>query len=266
MSDLDKYIEDQTADSGVIINISKTPETEKTGAVVLKVESVEGIEGNIDLNNIDISALSEEEKKNMIKTIYVYMTRRNTCFDEMLKYANITEEEFWSRAENIDSILYNLIESLKQNGMQTINNYTVVNPDGDILDVKLVSANGTYTFKVVEIITGETYTKTVQVSNIDNSMKDYYVEGNYSDIVLLDKITNKQTTFESAYIIYNSERIDITRFIVENDGYSVIKNKDVGDYLYEIGKISNSVYEYPILEIVKNGKKYFGISKMFEPS
>ena len=73
MSDLDKYIEDQTADSGVIINISKTPETEKTGSVVLKVESVEGIEGNIDLNNVDISTLSEEEKKNLVKIMQVFM-------------------------------------------------------------------------------------------------------------------------------------------------------------------------------------------------
>ena len=172
----------------------------------------------------------------------------------------MTEEEFWSRAEDIDSSLYNVIESLKQNGIQTFNNYTVVNPDGDILDYQTVYANGTYTFKVVEITTGKEYTKSVQVSNIDTSMQDYYVNLNDGRAYLLDKTTDEPTTFESAYITYNNEKINITSCIKEENSYNFIRTMDLRSYF-------NLPYdENLILEIVKNGKKYFDILVLHIPS
>ena len=266
MSDLDKYIEEQTADSGVIINISKTPETEKTGAVILKVESVEGIEGNIDLNNVDISTLSEEEKKNMVRTIEVFY---NNCFNvygetkvknfnELVSLYFSTEEEFWNEClsyydGNIDNYLQNRISEFKQRGIQTINNYTVVNPDGNILDYQMVYVNGTYTFKVVEITTGKEYTKSVQVSNIDNTMQDYYVNQDEYFIYLLDKSTDEPTTFESAYIIYDNQKIDISSCILEDNGYNFIHTTDLEK------NFSLPYYKSLVLEIFKKEKKYLGV-------
>ena len=58
----------------VKITISKTPETEISGGVVLKVEKVEGIEGNIDLSDLDISQLDEIEKKRSDKeNIFIFI-------------------------------------------------------------------------------------------------------------------------------------------------------------------------------------------------
>ena len=190
MSDLDKYIEEQTADSGVIINISKTPETEKTGAVILKVENIEGIEGE----------------------------------------------------------------------------YTITNPDGENLNIQKVTENGTYTFKVTETNTGERYIKSVQVSNIDIAMQDYYVDDEMSsDIFIFDKSGNK-TTFEDAYVIYNNERIDISSCIKENGGANYIEVLDVANYLKEIGKVSDMNNELlgtdQIFEIVKDNKSYFSYVHM----
>ena len=269
MSDLDKYIEDQTADSGVIINISKTPETEKTGAVLLKVESVEGIEGNIDFNNVDISTLTEEEKKNMVKVMAVFINNiyneaKVKSFNEFVSLHFSTEEEFWNEClsyydGNIDNFLQEGITFFKDDGIQTINNYTVVNPDGDISDYQLVTENGTYTFKVVEITTGKEYTKSVQVSNIDTSMQDYYVNLNDGCAYLLDKTTDEPTTFESAYITYNNEKINITSCIKEENSYNFIRTMDLKSYF-------NLPYdENLILEIVKNGKKYFDILVLHNP-
>ena len=285
MSDLDKYIEDQTSDSGVVINISKTPETEKTEVVFLKVESVEGIEGNIDFNNVDISTLTEEEKKNMVKLIefYDYINYSNdekltdeklTCFDELLKYVNMTEEEFWNEllnyyGGNIDNYLQEKIDLSKQNEIQKLNNYIIVNPDGNILDYQKVLENGTYTFTVTEITTGKKYTKSVQVSNIDKNVKYYYVYndiygkiyGEIGHVFLLDKNDNP-TTFEEAYIIYNGERININNCIEENNGINSVNIHDVAVYLQDIGVVTDMNTELletiQKFEIIKDGKSYFG--------
>ena len=64
--------------SSVTINISKTPATEKAGAVVLEVESVDGMtmpnidmsNGNEELNNF-INSLSEDQKKEIIRNSYI---------------------------------------------------------------------------------------------------------------------------------------------------------------------------------------------------
>ena len=278
MSDLDKYIEDQTADSGVIINISKTPETEKTGAVLLKVESVEGIEGNIDFNNVDISTLTEEEKKNMVKVMAVFINNiyneaKVKSFNEFVSLHFSTEEEFWNEClsyydGNIDNFLQEGITFFKDDGIQTINNYTVVNPDGNILDYQKVLENGTYTFKVVEITTGKEYTKSVQVSNIDTSMQDYYVSQG-GNVYLLDKRTDEPTTFEESYIIYNGERININNCIEENNGINFIDTQDVALYLQDIGVVTDRYTElYETIqkfEIIKDGKSYFGDVAMIWP-
>ena len=58
-------------ESEVEIVVSKTPETEKSGGVKLVVEEVKGLEGDIDLNSINIANLSEPAKKDMIKILIV---------------------------------------------------------------------------------------------------------------------------------------------------------------------------------------------------
>ena len=72
--------------SGVIINISKTPETEKSGAVVLKVTSVEGAS---TIRIQDIPALDEETKKELIrKTEVMYLNKYEdtnfSTFEELI--------------------------------------------------------------------------------------------------------------------------------------------------------------------------------------
>ena len=52
--------------SEVNIVISKTPENEPSGGVLLKVEEVQGLD-NIDLNSINVDGLEENEKKELIK-------------------------------------------------------------------------------------------------------------------------------------------------------------------------------------------------------
>ena len=134
------------------------------------------------------------------------------------------------------------------------------------MDIQKVTENGTYTFKITETNTGERYIKSVQVSNIDIAMQDYYVDDEMSsDIFIFDKLGNK-TTFEDAYVIYNNERIDISSCIKENGGANYIEVLDVANYLKEIGKVSDMNNELlgtdQIFEIVKDNKSYFSYVHM----
>ena len=113
------------------INISKTPATEKSNAVLLKVDSVEGMTTitNEDEYNNFINSLNEEKKKEIIKISMPKLLKKddNTAncntFEEALEYLknqgaieDATEDEFWNALEKgmgIDSfledeILYNL--------------------------------------------------------------------------------------------------------------------------------------------------------------
>ena len=83
--------------SGVIINISKTPETEKSGAVVLQVTSVEGLT-NISIKSEEefnsfveqIERMDEESKKDLIKNLDIMAHNKFngtniTTFEELLE-------------------------------------------------------------------------------------------------------------------------------------------------------------------------------------
>ena len=52
--------------------------------------------------------------------------------------------------------------------------YTVINPTNEVSDTYLATENDVYTFTIVDVVTGETYEKTVEVTNIDTSL-EYYV-------------------------------------------------------------------------------------------
>ena len=161
---------------------------------------------------------------------------------------------------DIDSRLKNRINQLIELGEESLPSCTIINQDGEVSDTYRAFANGTYTFTVKDIVTGEIYEKSVQVTNIDNSMEYYYIDFESSFIYLLDK-TNNHVDFQNAYIIYNEERIDITSCIVEDEGDFFVSILSVARKLENMGKVeykdelSGTIQTF---ELIKDGKSYFG--------
>lgn len=114
--------------SNVKITISKTPETEKTGGVILKVEKVEGINTTININDIDISKLNEEQKRNLIVNVDMKLYNYE-CFEDYLQSNGKEEQEYWNNIGNLDDYLLERIEILKEGEIETINSYIIVDPD-----------------------------------------------------------------------------------------------------------------------------------------
>ena len=241
----------------VKITISKTPDTnELTGGVILKVEKVEGINSTINLNDIDISKLNEEQKRNL--TVNVAMQCYNyECLEDYLQARGIDEQEYWNDIENLDDYLLYRIEDLKYEGAETINSYIVINPEEKKSNSYLAIKNGNYTFKVIDILNEKTYTEKVEVNNIDENMPYYFVKGNGGIVNLLDKNKN-ETNFEEAYIIYNGEKIDVING--EQDKNS-LGSLDVASKLFRLGKVED-IHDLSgttqTFEIVKDGVSYFG--------
>ena len=244
--------------SSVTINISKAPETEKTGAVVLKVDSVEGMtmpnidmsNGNEELNNF-INSLSEEEKKEIIKYAYIKLVNKAdpsancTTFQDVLNWLknknNIeeaTETAFWNSVESTGGIdkAMGMMEVLVNEDTNMIEGYTVTNPDNETSNTYIATENGTYTFKIQDVLTGKTYTKNIRVNNIDESLKDKYEVTNSPSeyvITLLNKQTNELVEFSKAYIITNEKAIDISMRIQTDteENISYIRGKHMQDLI-----------------------------------
>ena len=244
--------------SSVTINISKAPETEKTGAVVLKVDSVEGMtmpnidtsNGNEELNNF-INSLSEEEKKEIIKYVYIKLVNKAdpsancTTFQDVLDWLknknNIeeaTETAFWNSVESTGGIdkAMGMMEVLVNEDTNMIEGYTVTNPDNETSNTYIATENGTYTFKIQDVLTGKTYTKNIRVNNIDESLKDKYEVTNSPSeyvITLLNKQTNELVEFSKAYIITNEKAIDISMRIQTDteENISYIRGKHMQDLI-----------------------------------
>ena len=243
----------------VTINISKAPETEKTGAVVLKVDSVEGMtmpnidmsNGNEELNNF-INSLSEEEKKEIIRNGYIKLVNQEdpsancTTFQDVLDWLknknNIeeaTETAFWNSVEStggIDKATMGMMEVLVNEDTEMIEGYTVTNPDNETSNTYIATENGTYTFKIQDVLTGKTYTKNIRVNNIDESLKDKYEVTNSPSeyvITLLNKQTNELVEFSKAYIIINEKAIDISMRIQTDteENISYIRGKHMQDLI-----------------------------------
>ena len=180
--------------SSVTINISKSPENKKSGYVELTVESVEGmtipiITNEEELNNF-VNSLSEEQKKDIIKrSVPTWVNNHDssvncTTFEQVLEYwknknwiEEATEELFWNDIEikgGIDGFLRGTLINLYLDRVTgKINGYIVTNPDNKESNTYTAMDNGTYAFKVKDLITGKIYTKKVQVTNVD---KDIVVE------------------------------------------------------------------------------------------
>ena len=177
-SEMRKYL-DANRDK-VTIKISKQPETEKAGAVLLTVESVEGITGTTatteeEYNNF-VDSFSEEQKKEIIRNGYIKIANENnpsancTSFQEVLELLECsTEEEFWNKIESyggVESVFSNILRAYVNGYTERIELYNAINPDGIISNDFIVTDNGTYTFKIKDIITGKTYKKSVEVTNM----------------------------------------------------------------------------------------------------
>lgn len=282
--------------SGVIINISKYPEKGKTAAVQLEVTSIEGL--------TDVKELDETAQKNVIKKLEIqYYNKMNgtniTDFADILtNYASAgtissnTEDAFWDMVgeDKIDYIEEKICDVYDNFG-ETIQ---ILNPEDKEDYIYVAESNGTYTFKVKDLITDKTYTKDITVDNITNDYP-YYVT-NFDDniqsgkakkivelaslkstnvkfakgaptwiIGLKDKNTNTFTTFEKAYFIYDNNKIDVTSVIQESNGVSGVDSYNIKQMIREkFGKVIYS--KTGICILVKDGVEYSGRVKVGEVS
>ena len=175
--------------SSVTINISKTPATEKSGAVVLRATVTGTIIPNIDMSNgneeLDnfVNSLSEEQKKKIIRNGHIKLVNQEdpsancTTFQDVLDWAKkqgaiseATEDAFWTLLLSEQGLDENLIAILKlayfNKSTKMIEGYTVTNPANATSNEYIATENGTYTFKIQDIVTGKTYIKKVEVTNI----------------------------------------------------------------------------------------------------
>ena len=260
----------QISYSPVTINISKYPESKNAGSVVLKVDSVEGISIPTIKNEAEIdeyiASLGETEKKEIIKNGYIKLINKQdptancTTFEEALEWVKntqgqeITEADFWTMIDTgkggIDGRLSYVLKKVFGNEeTETIEGYTVTNPENKISNGYVATENGTYTFKIKDIVTGKTYTKKVEVNNVDESIKDKYQVVNSQSkhvITLQNKETSELANFSKAYIIVEGELKDISNIIKINES----KNYN---YIYSnnlLNRFNGGVNG------VENGKEY----------
>ena len=276
--------------SSVTINISKTPATDKSGAVVLRatvtgtiIPNIDMSNGNEELNNF-VNSLSEEQKKEIIRNGYINLVNKQdpsancTTFQDALDWAKkqgdiseATEDAFWTVVLSDQGLDENLIAILKlvyfNESTKMIRGYTVTNPLNATSNEYIATENGTYTFKIQDIVTGKTYTKKVEVTNVDTSLPSLTVVGEkdkHSEVLIKLKIAtaDKYTKFEKAYIMYNNEKIEVTSEITGNTYISAF---DIAVSLMTGGKINDKY----VLEntdqtiiLVKDNKEYTGTINM----
>ena len=275
--------------SDIVINISKTPETEKSGAVVLQVTSVEGLT-NISIKSEEefnsfveqIERIDEESKKDLIKNLDIMACNKLngtniTTFEELLEYyytkgyiTDATEEAYWEKMNDIPArnICYVMLELFYNDQTGLLIMYQVINPDNELSDTYVATENGTYTFIVKDILTGKTYTKSVEVTNIDSTLQQYYVGLEGASIKLKNSETEESVTFSQAFIIYNGEKVNISDTISAVDSYNYIFCENVAYYLEDIGKTSSFSDFYRRAEtfiLLKDGNYYIGTFKLEEP-
>ena len=268
----------------VTINITKTPATEKSGAVVLTVDSVDGLtkidvsQGNEELNNF-VNSLSEEQKKEIIRNGYIKLVNKQdpsancTTFQGALDWtkkqgdiSEATEDAFWTVLLSEQGLDENLIVILKlvcfNESTKMIEVYTVTNPANATSNEYIATENGIYTFKIQDIVTGKTYTKKVEVTNVDTSLPSLTVVGEKDKNEVLIKLkvatADKYTKFEKAYIIFKGEKIDISSVIRYK---MVLYTTGIGDYLSNQGKLSDENEFWDTTQtiiLVKDGKEYDG--------
>ena len=280
--------------SNVTINISKTPATEKSGAVILTVDSVDGLtkidvsQGNEELNTF-VNSLSEDQKKEIIRNGYIKLVNKQdpsancTTFQDALDWAKeqggiseATEDAFWTVLLSEQGLDENLIAMLKEvyfnKFTKMIEGYTVTNPDNKTSNEYIATENGTYTFKIQDIVTGKTYTKKVEVTNVDTSLPTFAVaseenEYGYVSVMLKFELPGEYAKFEKAYIMYNNEKIEITSIISDDDekDISYVSTMRIAKLLVDekiITKTGVLDGTDQTIILVKDNKEYTGIINM----
>ena len=254
--------EKTNVDSNVKITISKTPETELAGIVYLKVESVEGINSEIKIDEIKVDELNEKEKVGLLlSAILEEFDRDYNTFKQIVLQGHTLDEFIEAIKTNLDEYINEEIASLKEKGIETISSYLIGNPKNELSDYYRTNKNGNYTFKVWEILTNKTYEQAVEVTNVDESLPAYYIIADTKYLYLLD-INDNTVEFEEAYIIYEGERIDVTDCIEHDYMNKMGLNLwDVRNKLYMLGKIKDETDWYGTVqtfEIVKDRNTCLG--------
>ena len=169
--------------------------------------------------------------KNIIKrSVPTWVNKKDssvncTTFEQVLEYwknkkwiEEATEELFWNdigSQEGIDGFLKQeiLINLYLNRVTGQINGYTVTNPANETSNTYIATENGTYTFKIQDVLTGKIYTKKVEVTNVDTSLPAYVpvtsISIGWTYIHMFDSSINNYTTFEKAYVILNGEKIEL---------------------------------------------------------
>ena len=227
----------------------------------------------------------QEQKKEIIRNGYIKLVNQEdpsancTTFQDVLDWAKkrgaiseATEDAFWTLLLSEQGLDENLIAILKleyfNKSTKMIEGYTVTNPANATSNEYIATENGTYTFKIQDIVTGKTYTKKVEVTNVDTSLPSLTVVGEKDKNEVLIKLkvatADKYTKFEKAYIMYNNEKIEITSEITGN---TYILAFDIALSLGTSGKIDDKY----VLEntdqtiiLVKDNKEYTGTINMGE--
>ena len=243
--------------------------------------------GNEEFNNW-MNSLSEEEKKEIIRQMLpksVNKVYNATEYDTLEKaIVKLNEEQEIPETINTEEKLWELLKELNKfdsfigqycidqlcynKDTKMIEGYTVTNPANETSNEYIATENGTYTFKIQDIVTRKTYTKKVAVTNVDTSLPAYNVSseaGNYGETIISLKgiIDTKTTSFENAYIIFKGEKIDISSIIdIEK---KMVDTGEIGSYLYNQGKCSEKdefLGTTQTIILVKDGKEYTGEAVM----
>ena len=275
----------------VKINIRKTPATEKSGMVLLDVESVEGMTMQIKLGEESenfMKSLSNEQKKEIMKKIMINISQNCTTFQQALEYqysiGNLrekTEEDFWKKIdseEKLDNAIGDLLLPFFNKDTNTIEGYIITNPDNEISNTYVATENGIYKFKVKDIVTGKIYTKKIEVTNVDqnlsgltiveeNELKVVGEKNEYGEIfiVLKNIETNECVDFQKAYILYNNKGIDITSVISNKDEKKGIVPLEIMRLLYNKGILEQKYVlanTDQIIILKKDNKNYVSIINM----
>ena len=199
-----------------------------------------GVSLNLVLGNNGIITKAQDAK---------LMTRAGSAEDEV---------ELW-KSDNYIARTSNQATIDKETMLQGLKDKKLVyeeeiDRDNEIITIK--KKDGT-------IVKEINYSDSVEVTNVDSSLQQYYVDNVEYDygIGLKSKETDEPTTFGGAYVVYEGETINITSLIEELDGANVIYDGSIANYLEDIGVIDFYLDldgEEINIMLVKNGIYYMG--------
>lgn len=227
----------------------------------------------------------EYEKQYAVEVYNNHSNTNFTSFEEVLKDVNekseipITEEEFLNgmgflvppnpnEIDN-DALCDGILDLFQDKSTgEIISTYEIISPEGEWSDIYFATENGMYEFTVKDILTGETYKKSVEITNIDKNIPvPYYVDceisnGEYTTIFLKDRLTSTKEKFENAYVMYKGMKIGISSKICggNSDDPNYINGWSLADALGSCGFGKNVSFQYKDVEVilVKDGVEYKG--------